>query len=386
MTITTSLLAVLDDLLGALTTAPMPPPVPSDPSTPSAKATAAHAAMLTDKSDPARITGIRKRYETAYGFTHGLRIQKPWIDITVGDLDAVIAVADTLAVRAPQVLALWIQEGKIAQSKLLHGGARHLTATFTADVSRAQIRAWLRSWLFFEVFGSDAYTSVTEHEGADSTLNDADAGHDGRFDSGFARLQELKLPGPAQGAAAETRTYLTSPQGALTAHLQDAAGKALGAKLPKGDLVDVTLSIRPTSVATWLYMQHALFLVYQSRMEALFIQEYGPPMHLDAVPWVTYQGWNGRWKDEANHDKACSPTAMPVEKLGSCTSVQYRGYFRGRPIGELPEDRIQQWYGDPPAIKLSPDELKLYYGTGTCARCNAVQFKYLVEAVSPWFE
>jgi hypothetical protein len=57
------------------------------------------------------------------------------------------------------------------------------------------------------------------------------------------------------------------------------------------------------------------------------------------------------------------------------------------PRGRDPEARIHQLFDNPPAGPLSAAELTFYFADpiSRSALVNAIQFKYLTEAVQPWF-
>ena len=145
--------------------------------------------------------------------------------------------------------------------------------------------------------------------------------------------------------------------------LTNLAGVPVVATLPAGETIDGSVRLRSTSTASWLYLQAALFTVFRKNMEARFIAEYGPPMDLSPTPWVTYLGWNGDIDE------------------------QYPARFSRRPLGETPEERIAQLFNAPPSSPLNANELALYYAQpiSKSALGNAIQLKYLTEAVEPWF-
>jgi hypothetical protein len=126
--------------------------------------------------------------------------------------------------------------------------------------------------------------------------------------------------------------------------------------------------IRQNSIASWLYLQHALFLKFQQLMEAKFRAEYGM-VDLTKRPWVTYAGFN------ANRSQ-----------MGNVDAI-YSRLFANSPGG--PEVAIARRFGTSIGApdKLSPDELKLYddpHGSKS-AFANGIVFKYLVDSISPWF-
>jgi hypothetical protein len=374
-TITVLLSDLLDAVEGALQQgAPLTAALTVTPNLAS-EASAALARSAVDAASPQRVDALRTSYEMGFGFTQGLRqgfqrtIWEPWRGLNQSDMEAVLVVSDLLGIPASHVLALWLQEGKHAHDGSLHGQAHPLpNLAFGADVTTAQIRAWVRSLILYQVFGSDAYTHATKVPGADNRLDGADADHDGRFVAGLARLRAGNVPGSDQFTNQDALGYFSTTAGALRSLvLTDVTGGPVSATLPAGVALAGSVRLRPTSIASWLYLQVALFTTYRADMEQLFIAEYGPPMDLMPAPWVTYLGWNGG------------------------LTGQYNARFSRRPLGESPEDRIRQLFGNPPAGPLNAAELTLYYAGGIStepsrsALGNAIQFKYLTEAVQPWF-
>jgi hypothetical protein len=101
-------------------------------------------------------------------------------------------------------------------------------------------------------------------------------------------------------------------------------------------------------------------------VEGKLATDYGVRPDLSSRPWVTYLHWNS----------------------GSA----YRTLFLP-PSGDL-EARIMGLFGEPPAKRLSADQLRRYYrddlsapeaAVSICALCNAISLKYLVEVTAPWF-
>ncbi len=326
--------------------------------------------MGADAAAPARVAALRQQYVRDYGFTSDLRegtdktIWEPWRGVTVTDLDAVLSVAASLQAKPQHVLALWLQEGKHANDKLLHGKEITLhDVSPTVDVSMAQMRAWLRSWLLYQIFGTDVFTSFTAVPRSDNLLNDASADHNAAFVHGVSRLGAHNVPLPTGHTPESIRRYLTDSGGAMRASLTDAGGRPLPRTVPAGTPFTAAIALRQTALATLLYLQYGLFLTYEAELEALFLAEYGPPFSLSLVPWVTYIGWNGG------------------------ITKQYKARFANLPTGLTPEERIAEILGDPPTKPLIAAELALYYKPegSTSALGNAAQYKYLIEAVTPWF-
>jgi hypothetical protein len=335
------------------------------------EASAVLAKSAADAASPQRVQALRTSYETGFGFTQGLRqgfdrtIWEPWRGLNQGDMEAVLVVSGLLGIPASHVLALWLQEGKHVHDGSLHGQAHTLpNLAFGVAVTTAQIRSWVRSLILYQVFGSDAYAHITKIPGQDNRLDGADADHDSRFAAGLGRLRAGNIPGSDQFTDQDALRYFSSTAGAFQSLvLTNAAGDPVTATLPAGLTLAGSVRLRRTSIASWLYLQVALFTIYRADMEQRFIAEFGPPMDLTPTPWVTYLGWNGG--------------------VGS----QYNARFSNRPLGETPEDRIRQLFDNPPADSLSAPELALYYdpGMSRSALGNAIQFKYLTEVVQPWF-
>jgi hypothetical protein len=362
----TSLLSVLDEWIEAATggTPRLAPLLPFDPDDVSPAATKAFDRIQA--ATPTAQETLRKKFETAFGFDKGLRqgegrcIWEPWRGMKKGDLEAVIKVADMLGVPPAQVLALWIAEGKYHNNAELHGASGSAWVIAEDDVTLEQVRSWLRSQILFAKFGADSYSSFGTSR-TDNSLDGPEGKHDAAFNRIFAKMKAQGVKGIAQGDVDDVRAYFTEPAGAISAKFTDTeAKKPLGAAVPNDTSISADYTLRRNSIASWLYLQHGMFLTFQKDLELKFDDEYGPGMDLRGDPWATYLVWNGG--------------------IGQY-DFKYKGY-QG-----TPEDRLKELYGDPPAHTLPSGELNLYYKPdgSRSALGNAVQFKYLVKSVEPWF-
>ncbi|MGZ8916276.1 MAG: hypothetical protein ACXW1Z_24610 [Methylobacter sp.] len=211
---TTMLSLIIDAVENLITSArivPKRPLVNFDPSNPQELTVKAFARMAADT--PNRIETIRQGYENDYGFNHtdgfartfsGLRhgasnaIWNPYVGIIIDDIDAVISVSTALGVPPPNVLALWIMEGKSSFNNFLHGATGSYQILIGTDVRISQVHSYLRSLVLYQAFGSDQYSAFRRVPGADNELQPPEFSHDSKFDNTFQSLKDAGVSGPAQ--------------------------------------------------------------------------------------------------------------------------------------------------------------------------------------------
>jgi hypothetical protein len=364
-----ALSSILDDVvLGAAPQAKQPPLVAFDGVAGTSSSRRAYARMVLDDGVAQR--ALLARYIEDYGFDktapqtiRGPAVREPSTGLEPIDFAAIEAVATAMGTSPAQVLALWIYEGKNEHNATIHGGLVDPGFSFPPPLAASlsdRFRPWLRSVILFMAFGSDRLSATTRASAdEDSSLQGPDGPHQARFRAGLAQLQGRAVPGvgpwsDAKRAAVEQ--YFTAPGGAFTAELAPGLG---------GD-VHPRARLATDSLASWLWLQNALFDVYRRELQDWFASTYGSPIDLSTQPWVTYTYWNG------------GPGTWD--------------WFTGAPS---PQDAIDKLFGSPngPPAKLNADQLDRYYSRGKyaaagqslAALANAALVKYLLEAVQSWF-
>jgi hypothetical protein len=362
-----SILGFIEKLvLGAAPHAAQAPIVTFDPQSGTPKSRAAYAKMLVDDGVAQR--QLLDDYINKFRFDkaenpaiRGSAVREPYQELVPVDFAAVEAVATTMKVPAAQVLALWIYEGKDEHNDALHGGLIDSGVAFpgpaAATYGDRKLRYWMRSVILYKAFGSDRLTAYVRTSG-ENELEDPDGTHRAKFRAGLQQMKAASVPGGGGWSTADIDRiddYFGLIGGAFK---MDSLTTVAGALQPRARLSS-------DSLASWLWLQNALFEVYRHELEAWFNSTYGTPVDLSTQPWVTYAYWNGQ---------------------GS------RDWFRG---AASPQDAIDKLFGSsatPPA-KLNADQLDRYYARGayaargqsSAALANAVLVKYLVEAIAPWF-
>jgi hypothetical protein len=363
----------LQMILGATPGLLRNPIIPFDPANPTQEAQTAFAKMVAD--DPlGTVTSARlETYIDTFGFDRaenptirGQGIREPWQGVTLSDLDAVIAVANALSVPASQILAVWISEGKLPHNAVLHGGtmddAREKSEF--AGAGLAQVRAFARSLLLFNTFGADPMTAFAPRGGlgGDNLLLGPKNGHNAAFDSSIDSIRAAGVPGFQNRSNADIRDFFTTVGGGLV------ASHIVGAINTDPDVVRVRIT--DSSLASWLWLQAALFEVSRVKLEREFAALYpGNAVDLRGRPWVTYLFWNTN-----------KTPAVAQQFYGGAASA---------------EDAIANRFGSSNTApsKLNASQLDRYYARGanaaagqsTAAWANAVMVKFLVETIQSWF-
>jgi hypothetical protein len=365
-----SILGLVDDLvLSAVPQAVLPPVVAFDQNVGTAKSRQAFAKMVAD--DGSAQQALLSDYINKFGFdkaetpvVRGPGVREPFIGLIPSDFAAVDAVATVMGTKPQHTLALWIYEGKVSHDQALHGGvinpATQITAADAVNIGQRRIRDWMRSVILFKAFGSDRLIEFARPVGGgDNELRGPDAPHSARFRSGLAQMKANGVPGGGAWSDADIDrivAYFSEVGGAFRMDPnKDGAGNW-----------NPTARLAPDSLASWLWLQNALFEVFRIEQEAWFGSAYGAPIDLRDQPWVTYVYWNG----------------------GPAT----RDWFRGAGSAQAAIDKLFGAPGTPPQ-KLSANQLDRYYARGafanrgqsTAALANAVLVKYLNEALEPWF-
>jgi hypothetical protein len=138
---------------------------------------------------------------------------------------------------------------------------------------------------------------------------------------------------------------------------------------PSGDPRKVTFRLAPNSLASWLYLQSALFELFAKDAEKFFLDKYKTTLTLSGRPWVTYVGWNGG--------------------LGAMKKFFDPKKFKST------DDAIGARFRDsdhPAPLTLDKDQLDRYYGRGAyagnqsaAALANAITLLHVYRIVRPWF-
>ena len=207
--------------------------------------------------------------------------------------------------------------------------------------------------------------------------------HRASYAAGIKEIQALGVPGPASDSAAALDRYLTTVGGALLSLNVLSADdmSVLNDDVPAGSKVLIHGSLSRASVATWLYLQAALFLTYEDQYETLIGNDYGFPNELGPHPWVTYLGWNG---DITNQYALFSAKALGFPNFDASLQAWFgQDVFGDAPAdSDLPTRALKDYY---------PQEYQQYTtssGKGSAAPvpfCTGVTLKYLSEAIAPWF-
>lgn len=354
--------AVIAEVLAAVEKKPIRLLVPFDATAPGPEAQAAFDAMQADTRD---FAALASKLVADFGFDakEGLRgpsIRDPRHQLDLVDFGAVLAVAAALEVEPARVLTLWIIEGKAVHNALLRG------SQLTWDVPEAmatkeprRVRAFARSMILYKAFGSDKFTAYVPRAGAggDNLLEGPDGAHDWAFGHQLEKVRAAGIPGLSEHTDDE-----------VTRSFRDVGGALQVQTAPSGDPREIKFRIAPNSLASWLYLQSALFALYTRDAEAFFLDKYGATLTLDGRPWVTYVQWNG------------GPNAMKM--------------FFDPTTFEDAEDAIGSRFGDvdhPAPLKLTTQQLDRYYGRGSsagqssAALANAITFLHVYSIVTPWF-
>lgn len=358
---------VEETVLGTAGYPKRPPLVPFDEHNGSTASRRAYARMVVD--DGATQHQLLEKYITDFGFDRkapepirGKGVRNPYLGLEPVDMAALVAVGESMGRAPAQLLALWISEGKINHDTLLHGAP--IDSGISLSVSDAtkmagRIRPWMRSVILFDAFGSDRLTAVQHVKGQDNVLLGPDAPHQARFHAGLQSMQIRRVPGIGSWTdqlRKDSEAYFTETGGAFDVTASTSAS---------GD-VDFSARLPQNSLASWLWLQNALFDVFRQEQEEWFTSTYGDSVDLTVQPWVTYTYWNG------------GPNTRP--------------WFTGAASSQAAIDKL---FGSPTSkpTKLTKQQLDAYYSRGaysgnqqsTAALANAAMVKYLVEATSPWF-
>ena len=356
---------LLDELLGQLG-APghlLNPLVSLDPANPSAQAQAALARM-NDPATAAAQPALRQSYKDDFGLLNGIHgFIQPWANIKAVDLEAVLRVATALGVDPRYVLALFIIEGKLPFAASLRGETsfdQEVNTATVAAVSTGALRSSMRSQILFQAFGCDPYAAILSSPDSDNTILDATFDHNVPFINQVADLRARGIPGLAGLTNQSVLNYFTDPAGAMMVTVAPAAaGHATQT---------VSATLRANSLASWLYLQHALFLKFKQLMEQKFKDEYGT-VDLTNRPWVVYAGFNANKSQSGNVDIIYSKLFANWGGGGEVAIAFHFGTTAATPA------------------KLSAEELARYDAPGgsKSSLANAIVYKYLVDSVSSWF-
>ena len=318
--------------------------------------------------DPAaRIETLRATYVDSYGFDkkflpdpiRGDTIREPRLGMRVEDFAAVLAVAAAMQLEPALVLALWIQEGKGAHNTALHSGKASLNvgevteAQYQDKALEHQIWAYERSIVLYQAFGGDRYIAHLQTD--DNQPLDFTGPHEQRFRAALGQVRAQNVPGVG--------AWDNALQNRVIAYFRDPGGGLLhGAQVnPATGETTLLAGVAPRSLASWLWLQQALFAVYQAEEQDWFTTTYGSCPDLSDLPWVTYTHWNGKPK-----------TTHPwfTGAADAQAAIDFRFGAPGVPPAHLPADQLAAYYAKPQAAS---------------ALVSAVTLKYLCEAVGPWF-
>lgn len=386
-----------DVAAGATTVLPPPVPFEVEPASGSA-ADSAYQKMVADKANSKRFDGVRATYNTAFALSlkSGSRqgLWQPWRYLRPYHLFAAIAVAELVDRKPEQVLALWLVEGQSVLPNLFEPGGLEIGPVATAaDCSRIDIAAYVRAQVFYSVFGADALAAyVYDASVRDNVLvPPGGAGskgmtNNGAYAAGVQAIAALGVPGPASDSPSDLDSYFLSIGGALVSlRMLDASDSSVLTEttIPAGTSILVKGSLSRASVATWLYVQAALFQTYQGQYEQLAAADYGTDADLSAQPWVPYVGWNGSMPAQYALFSAKSKGFATL--AGSVQTWYGADTFGGDPeVSDLPARLLNNYY---------PDQYQKYTQSGGTSNsiaavpfCTAVTLKYLSEAMSVWFE
>jgi hypothetical protein len=357
---------LVDDVVVGAAPASLAPIVAYDAAEGSDSSRRAYAKMVIEPSN--RIEALQDTYIADFGFDkaeketiRGPSIRDPYLGITPEDMAAVVAVATAIGTEPAYVLSVWIYEGKYIHNAMLHGGAEIPAGPYTPgellSLGGTRIRAYLRSLLLYGALGADKMTAYIYSQSVhDNVVLDASAAHDVKFSNSLSQMRQAAVRG-VDWASAESKlmAYYRDSGGGLAVRSQSTAdgSTAFFAKPRSG------------SLASWLWLQHALSQAYRAELEGWFATTYGSNIDLSDQPWVTYLYWNG------------GPGVEP--------------WLKG---AADPQAAIDHLFGTDAAkpAKLNSDQLDRYYGRGkyagaqsVAALANAVLVKYLTEATAPWF-
>lgn len=366
------LLTQIEELIATLTGAhPQSPLVVFDAG--DAEAQAAFDAMNLDSSS--RLETLRTSYVDAFGFDkargdkaiRGESIRDPRLGMRVEDFAVVLALAKAMSLDPAPVLALWIAEGKFAHNDALHSGKASINvgviseAEYRDSALRPQIWAYERSIVLYKAFGADqfvAHLAVGDNQPMDFT-----APHATKFATTLRTVRTHDVAGIGSwddALVSRVIRYFRDPGGGLLRSAQVSAS---------GDCA-LFGGVAEGSIASWLWLQQALFQVYRAEQQDWFAQEYGSPIDLGDQPWVSYAYWNGGQATRKRWFKGASDAQSAIDfRFGSSDT----------PPAHLPSDQVTKYYTGA-ATGGGPDT-----GQSEAALANAVIVKYLCEAVEPWF-
>jgi hypothetical protein len=314
--------------------------------------------------DTARQARLIQGYEDEFGIAIG--IHEPWSTFTVTDVGMVLQVADVLGVDPARVASVWLIEGKADpyHAAFLHGHSWEVSGTAASKVTAAKVRAWLRSNIFYEHWGTDRFCAVDRVQGQDNQLRGPEAAHDRAFSAAW---DLINTPPSAP--------FNTTTATAVAHWLASAGLKAKNLpRFPSGGYsgsLDVTVWVTDDAVTTDLLLQAGLYSAYERHLEANFEAEYqGQAPDIAGQPWATYIGWNS---GGAGGD------------TGAFAGVdrQYDLHFKGK---SAPQDGITAIFGSGGVLDadhVAPTELPTAADT---AWQHSILLKYLYESVQVWFE
>lgn len=347
------------------------PIIAFDTANPSQDAQAAFIKMVTNDPLGIQIQTRINTYIDRFGFDRskppvirGPSIRKPWMGMTIADLDAAIAVSKALHVHPAHIVAVWISEGKIKSNSLLHERKffSHLVpASDFIGATRAQIFAYARSVILFQFFGADPMVSFEKQQKGDNRILGFKARHNESFDHALDEIRTAGIRGFSERSNQEIRDFFTSSSGLVVRHMTT------------GSLYDIfKVKLADNSLASWLWLQASLFQTTQVKLERMLANLYRvPTVDLSRQPWVTYLFWNTN-KDES--------------------IVRRYYYYEGANLEAAIARKFGSWKVNPE--HLDKDQLDRYYSTGdyapvgqsSAAWANAILVKFLVETIEPWFK
>jgi hypothetical protein len=313
--------------------------------------------------DTARQSKLIQGYQDEFGIT--IAIHEPWSTFTVTDIGMVLQVAETLSVEPARVAAVWLIEGKAdpGHASFLHGAAWPFTGTAATKVRAARVRAWLRSSIFYEHWGTDRFCAVKRIAGQDNELLGPEADHD----AAFATAWDLINTPPSTPFSARTAADI--------AHWL--AGEGMKAKLPQPTAggytgaLNISAWVTVDAVTTDLLLQVGLYSAFERYLEQKFAADYpGKTVDIAGQPWATYIGWNS-----GGTHGATGPFAG-VDR-------QYELHFKGKTD---PQDGITAIFGSGGVLDDDHEPATAFPTAADTAWQHSILLKYLYESVQVWFE
>lgn len=140
--------------------------------------------LQANGEDPAKLNEWQAETQVQFG-RKGKDENNPYYGIPKEAMLAALRASANTGTPPEEILALWAKEGYLGDVKPT------LANGVNVDASSPELaRAWARSLLYYEQFGSDHFTAYIPHEGTDNTLDLDQSRHEPAFVEAIAGLSQ----------------------------------------------------------------------------------------------------------------------------------------------------------------------------------------------------